>query len=280
MKYAFSSYSAPDRTLAELFTLARRYGYDGVEPRIDKGHRHGVEITTTQHERAAIRHQAIEAGTALCCLATSYAYSDPATAHANLTATLRVIDLAADVGAPLIKVFAGVLPPASSRASVTEQIGESLRTIAAYAEPRGVTVCVEVHDDWSNPLCMVDLLQRVDHRAVKVLWDVMHTLREGHATVDQAFRALQPWIEHVHIHDGLLRLDRLEFKPIGEGAFDHRRVVELLHAADYQGYLCGEWIDWEPAEIHLPRELATMRQYERDLNDCSTSDTSRPIRAC
>ena len=35
--------------------------------------------------------------------------------------------------------------------------------------------------------------------------------------------------------------------------------------SDYQGYLSGEWIGWEPYDVHLPRELATMKGYEREL---------------
>jgi hypothetical protein len=38
--------------------------------------------------------------------------------------------------------------------------------------------------------------------------------------------------------------------------------VELLQAMPYTGYLSGEWINWEPYEMHLPRELAAMKAYE------------------
>ena len=40
------------------------------------------------------------------------------------------------------------------------------------------------------------------------------------------------------------------------------RAMELLAGAGYSGYLSGEWIKWEPAEVHLPREIATMKGYE------------------
>jgi sugar phosphate isomerase/epimerase len=53
--------------------------------------------------------------------------------------------------------------------------------------------------------------------------------------------------------------------PIGQGAYDHRRVLELLQAEGYDGYLSGEWINWEPYEVHLPRELATLKQYEAEI---------------
>jgi sugar phosphate isomerase/epimerase len=53
--------------------------------------------------------------------------------------------------------------------------------------------------------------------------------------------------------------------PIGQGSIDHRKALELLKSIDYQGFLSGEWIAWEPYEIHLPRELATLKGYEREI---------------
>jgi sugar phosphate isomerase/epimerase len=67
------------------------------------------------------------------------------------------------------------------------------------------------------------------------------------------------------MHDGGAQRDRLEFRPIGTGDIDHRRVVELLSRSGYQGYLSGEWIGWDAPDMYLPRELAAMKQYERKL---------------
>ena len=35
---------------------------------------------------------------------------------------------------------------------------------------------------------------------------------------------------------------------------------------DYPGFISGEWINWEPYEQHLPRELATLKGYEKELS--------------
>ena len=50
---------------------------------------------------------------------------------------------------------------------------------------------------------------------------------------------------------------------MGAGDYDNRRVVELLLGMRYDGYLSGEWIDWEPYAVHLPRELAAMHALEQ-----------------
>ena len=59
---------------------------------------------------------------------------------------------------------------------------------------------------------------------------------------------------------------KLELRPIGEGIIDHKRAAQILKEANYSGYLSGEWIGWEPYEVHLPRELAKMKEIERQLH--------------
>jgi sugar phosphate isomerase/epimerase len=106
------------------------------------------------------------------------------------------------------------------------------------------------------------VLALVDHPRIGANWDYQHTTRIAHATPDEAFAALNGRIRHVHFHDGTMAADKLEWRPIGQGAYDHERVLQLLCGARYSGFLSGEWIGWEPAEVHLPRELAAIRDIE------------------
>ena len=43
MKFSFMSFSTPELTLEETLALAERLGYDGVELRIEAGHKHGAD---------------------------------------------------------------------------------------------------------------------------------------------------------------------------------------------------------------------------------------------
>jgi len=106
------------------------------------------------------------------------------------------------------------------------------------------------------------VMRRIDHPAIGINWDLMHPVRQGQITMDEAFAIVKPWIRHVHFHDGTVGLNTLELRPIGKGGIDHGRAVELLQALPYTGYLSGEWINWESYETHLPRELAAMKAYE------------------
>ena len=258
MKYAFMSFSCTEATLAEMLALARAFGYDGVEPRAQAGHGHGVEFEADAAARGTIRRQAEDAGIAICCVATSCKFADPATAAANAEDMKKAIDLAGDIGAPCIRVFGGKLGEGLSREAATDLVAKSLAGAAEQAAGRGVTVCMETHDEWTNPDHVAAVMRQVDHASVAVNWDIMHPVRFSGWTMADAFSVVRPHIRHVHFHDGTA--DGLV--PIGEGDIDHRAAVALLSALPYEGYLSGEWISWQPAEEHLPHELATMKSYE------------------
>jgi sugar phosphate isomerase/epimerase len=262
LNYAFMSFSCPQASLSEMLAMAKQYGYAGIEPRIAEGHAHGIEPECDMPARRAGLQQAQEAGVAICCVATSCRFADPDSAQRNIELARRCIDLAADVGAKRLRVFGGPLPDGFARDAAIKLVASSLTQIASQASERSVIVCMETHDHWCNPSHVAEVMSLVNHPSIAVNWDIMHPVRQGGASMDEAFNILRPWIQHVHLHDGLLRIDDVVLKPIGKGEIDHKRASELLASIHYTGYLSGEWIGWEPAEVHLPREIATMRSYE------------------
>jgi len=262
MKYSFMSFSCPQLTLGELLATARRFGYEGVEPRIDRQHKHGVEISASAAQCKEIKKQAAGNGITLSCIATSCAFADPDITKQNVEHALKCVDLAADVGAGRIRVFGGSLAKDQKREEAVRIVADALRAVADHAKGRGVTVCMETHDDWCLPEDVAAVMRLANHPAVAVNWDIMHPVRVCKLTMDQAFETLKPWIRHLHIHDGVPGSAQLV--PIGSGGIDHKRAVELLLTIPYEGYLSGEWINWsDPYEKHLPRELAIMKSYER-----------------
>lgn len=265
MNFAFMSFSCPGLTLTEMLALAKEVGYDGIEPRAASNHRHGVELNADAGHRQQVLEEAAEADVALSCLATSCRYADPSTVKAQIDETKRYIDLAADVGAPRLRVFGGKIGEGVSREAAIENVANALLAIADHARDRNVTVCLETHDDWCDPNHVAAVMARVDRPFIGVNWDIMHPVRAGGATMESAYIALKPWIHYVHIHDGSTRLDKLEMLPIGTGDIDHRTALRLLYADQYNGYLSGEWINWEPYEVHLPRELATLKTYVAEI---------------
>lgn len=263
MKYSFMSFSCPELALDEIIAVAVRFGYDGVELRLDAGHKHGVEANVPGDGREEIKGKVAGANMPVCCLATSCCFANPENARRNVQDALQRIDLAGDIGAPRIRVFGGTFPESFPREEAIVLVASSLRSLAGHAHERGVIVCMETHDAWCDPRHVAEVMRRVDHPSIGVNWDIMHPVRTAGVGIQQSFNTLRDWIRHVHFHDGADQEGRLEMLPVGHGMIDHRTAVRLLKKAGYEGYLSGEWINWEPWEIHLPRELAAMRGYEK-----------------
>ena len=258
------TFSTPRLRLGEVLEVAGRYGYDGIELRLDSGHAHGVEVEAAPAQRAAIKRQASEAGIALACLATSLKFANATAVDETLRQAHERIDLAGDVGAPAMRIFGGQLAKGFSREQAIGLMVRSLRSVADHAAERGVALCLETHDDWCDPAHVAAVLERVAHRAVGANWDILHPQRVCNVGIDEAFQTLKPWIRHTHVHDGDAG-KKMRYLPIGQGVIDHRRALELLMGMSFDGYLSGEWLQWEAYEIHLPRELATLKRYEREL---------------
>ena len=258
------TFSTPELDLVEIVDLASRIGYDGIEPRIVSDHKHGIEIDTSAAERNEAKSKAAAKGILIGCVATSCKYADPATTPENIETTHSAIDLAADLGAKRIRVFGGQIGQGLDRGAAVEVVAKALSETADHAKERGVNVCMETHDDWCNPRDVAAVMARVNRSHIAVNWDVLHPVRTGTASIDESFEILKPWIKHVHVHDK--DTPDGDLAPIGSGFVDHERAIEHLLSMDYDGFISGEWIKWsDPYEVHLPRELETLKAYENSL---------------
>lgn len=262
MQYSFMTFSCPELTLDQVLALANKYGYDGVEPRISANHKHGLEFDSSPAVRKEARQKAKAAGVRIACVATSCSYADPAKTAAMIEDTHKAIDLAGDIGAARIRVFGGNFPESISREQAVKGVAQALASVAEHAQKRKVVVCLETHDAWCDPAHVAAIMLQVNHPAIAVNWDIMHPVNTAKVTMDHAFTTLKPWIRHAHFHDGKIVNAKLALCPIGEGIVDHRRAVQLLQVLPYPDFLSGEWIGWEPYDLHLPRELLTIKGYE------------------
>ncbi len=256
------TFSCPDATAPELAAIAARFGYDGVELRVGQG-RHGVGYDTDAQTLRQVRAAFEDQGVAVSCLATSVSFAYDA--DAGVAECEQAVRTAAAVGAPRIRLFGGFLKDEADRPMARKNVLDGLRRAAPTAEKYQVNLCLELHDSWANPYVTGPVVAELDHPRVKINWDIMHPVLECGVSVADSFAPIARYIDHVHIHDGLIDDDgRFIFLPIGTSKVDHRPAVQALLGIGYAGYLSGEWIDRsEPYEAYLPQDLATMRAYER-----------------
>ena len=265
MKYSFMSFSAPELELREMLQLAQKLGYDGIEPRVGSGHRHGIELDMSAQARKEAHKIAEDSPVKLCCLSTSVVLAGKDKLLQNMDDARRAIELCAQLGIPGVRIFGGKLDEGCSREAAVEQVARALETLSGEIGGENVSLNMETHDDWCDPKHVKAVMERCGGNHVGVNWDIMHPVLTAHVQVEEAFRLLAPYICHVHIHDG----DRpdgktLVFLPIGEGKVDHTAAAAALLQSGYDGYLSGEWISWNHAD-HLALELAAMKRIEEKL---------------
>ncbi|MBO4884642.1 MAG: sugar phosphate isomerase/epimerase [Clostridia bacterium] len=263
MKYAFMSFSCPELTLPEALELVRTSGYSGFEPRIDAGHKHGIETAMTKAARAEAKRMAADSGVTLCCLASSVQLASRAKLADALDGARRAIELCADIGIPRVRVFGGAIDEGMTRGAAIGQVAEALDTLSGEIGDDNISLCMETHDSWCEPAHVAAVMRLTRGRHVGVNWDVMHPCLAAHADISETFGLLRPYIRHVHIHGGTY-VGGLKFLPIGSGVIDHRQALAELMSMDYDGYLSGEWIGWDRPN-YLAEELSTMRRYEEAL---------------
>ena len=270
MKYAFMTFSTPELSLAENLTLARDLGYHGLEPRVDCGHKHGVELAATKRQRAEIRQMAEDSGVSLCCVATSIMYlSQPGKVGEQVESTKRFIELAADVGSSRLRVFGSGHGEVTGFSSHNrQQLADTLSQVAEAAAAHSIRLCLETHDYWCDAGDVGAVMKLVDHPMIGVNWDIMHPIRSCGFTVESSYAHLKPWVYHFHMHQGTLNQEKLELLPLSDpsGAYDHEAAIRFLAADGYDGYMSGEWIKWGGAEALGP-EIEAIKAIEKKATE-------------
>ena len=260
MNYSFMSFSCPDLDLRAALKLVRETGYSGFEPRIDSGHKHGIELASSREACREARLIAQDSQVELCCLATSVQLASLEKSDMMCDMALRAAELCADMGITRMRVFGGPIDEGCTRGAAIEHMARTLDKLSERIGEADVCMCVETHDSWCEPEHVAAVMRLCRGAHIGVNWDIMHTVLAAHADISETFGILRPYIKHVHIHGGTYK-GGLKFLPIEGSVVDHRQLLAELGTMRYTGWLSGEWINWD-RQNYLREELATMKRYE------------------
>ncbi len=263
MKFAFMSFTMPEAGLEEILETARRYGYDGIEPRAQLQHKHGVELEASNTRRKEISRLFKGSGIECACISTSgrYCFTEKERRHEHISLTKQFIDLAADIGCTRIRVFGGVPDRVIPFEEAIRIVGGALGELKSHAEKNKVYVCLETHDFFSRADIAAAAVKMAKSPYIRVNWDIMHPFTKL-MTVEEAFEEVKDVVGHCHVHDGIYDKARTpKLALMGEGEIPHNTVVRLLKNSGYTGYLSGEYIEaWAP-EVVLPHDLEALKSY-------------------
>jgi len=275
MKLAFSTLGCPNWELREIVATARNLGYDGVELRAVGGTLDllgRAEFAPAQ--LAATRASFEEAGLEICCVDTSCVFhSTDASERANqIKIALAHAEMAAKLGAALIRVFPDKIESGARREETRDWIAASLRELAE-GTPDGVEIGLETHGDFARAEYAAEIVSLANHPKVRLIWDVANSAAAGDE-IQHAARVVQPHLAHVHLRDAKPVAGSEHWLPVlaGDGRVSFAEAVATLGALNYDGFVSFEWEKfWHPEieepEIALPDFINAIRELVGDRSD-------------
>jgi sugar phosphate isomerase/epimerase len=260
MKVSFSTLACPDWTMPQIIAMAVSHGYNGIELRFVQGEDSLWKLPVFSGKDLALTKWALaDQGLTISCLDTSCRFHSPdATERARwITEGKRMADLAAELGAPGLRVFGDTIQPGTDRASTQSWIAESIRELAEIIAATGVEIWIENHGDFAAGAETAAILEQVASPKTGVVWDPANSFVATREQPAAGAARLDVAIRHVHIkdlrHDG----DGVKYVLTGEGDFPLLELKATLQNLNYDRFVSFEWEKkWHPeiadAEIALP----------------------------
>ena len=278
MKFAFLSvtysgqfYDGPALGLLDQVRKARALGFDGLSVEAKRPGASPLDLTA--QDRQAVKAAAAAEGVELCAVESmsNYASSLMEERENNLAMMRLVVDLAADLDVPLVKVFAawpGVVNDEDDTAFYASyekgnyyrslypsdlrrwrRAVDGLRETADYARPRGITLALQNHAPVLRPGYedTLAMMREVDRPNVGLCLDVpLFHERQSDDYVREAVRACSPHVLLTHFGAWNFAVSASgevvqQPAPSVGGPINYRVFLEELQRAGYDGYLVSEY---------------------------------------
>lgn len=249
-------YGGPAIPLLDILPKAKAWGYDGIE--LEGKRPHGSPLDLDKAARERVRKTAKDAGLEISCVAAYNDFSSPIEEHREneLLMVRELIGLAADLGAPIVRVFAFWSGVTRRQGAITYDIArhniehrypgttpleqwrfvrECLAEAARMARSEGVTLALQNHKPIVNTYRdMLDFIREVDSPALKACLD--SPLMECHTEEYYRQAVKDTGALLVHTHYG----GRFEERPDGRIArlppYEADDAAFLKAARDIAGY--------------------------------------------
>jgi sugar phosphate isomerase/epimerase len=222
-----------------------------------------ADLCDEAFERALER--VTDAGMAVSCFASQICnWSRPIDKHPDIDQQelRRAVPRMQRVGCPYIRVMSH--PNAGwPEDGWRDEVVARLRVLAGMAEDAGVVLVHENCDGWGGqgPEQSLELLERVDSPALKLLWDTGNPVAHGQEPWGY-YDAVKDDVVYVHVKDGIAESGRMRYTYPGEGA---GRVADVLRDLVSRGYKGA--VSIEPhlaAVVHEGKEASEAESaYER-----------------
>jgi len=266
MKIAFSTLGCPDFSWTDIYSMAKDFGFDGIEIR---GLGDEIFAVKAQPFTEAQLPQTIKKLSGLKleipCLSSGCCLKFPEREEENYQEIVQYINLASKLGTPYVRVLADLEPQPAGEVD-DEVVLSALSRLIPEAEKKGVTLLIETNGVYSDTARLASLLARAASDSVAALWDVHHPFRFAGEAPGKTVQNLGAYIKYVHVKDSVVENGTIKYRMMGEGDLPLDDIMMALRSVNYEGYISLEWVkrwaaDLDDAGVVFPNFANFMSRY-------------------
>lgn len=242
--YSFREYlTSGQMSLEDFIKAGYAMGLDGVELT-------AYYFSTTEAsylkkiKRLALAHGLEISGTAI---GGAFAVSDGPRAE-HVSYAREWVDISVMLGAPYLRVFAGPVPEGHTEEEAMRWCIAGLKEVVPYAEERGIVIGIENHGGITSHVeQVIQLVEGVGSDWLKVNLDVGNYHTDPYREIAETV----PYAVSVHA--------KTQTGGDAPLLLDYPRIVQILRAQGYRGYVTIEYSAAEDARLAVPRFANRLR---------------------
>lgn len=239
--------SRPEMTLFDVLEFCADQDFDAIDP---TGYYFpGYPKVPTDQYIAKFKKRAFELGLDISGtgIRNNFATADKAARAADVRLAKAWIEVAAKLGAPVIRLFAGSEDPGADPEEVFKWMAEDLRECAEYGKRYGVIVGVQNHGDFLKTAAQtIRIVEMVNSEWLGVILDTGNFHEDPYKEI----AAVLPYTVNFQVKES----------PYGKDSpvrLDLDRFMKIVRDAGYRGYIPIETltvtgVPYEPLKI-IPR---------------------------
>jgi hydroxypyruvate isomerase len=240
MKWSLNTYqTAQNWELDELIRQAKAAGFDGIEFLMDFGQKHGVEAYAETPWLRTVKEKVGASGLEFASVTScaSFHSLDDGERVEAMNRARKSIDIAHDFGCRHVRVLGDRVPEDDTRERVLASVTASMRELARFAQPLGITVAMEMHGSFTDPELSVPMAQAVDMPNFGLVFNSQ--FRENAPTgwrlptggsIRPLYDQFRPYLTQIHTH----QMERPDQLPM------YQELFRLLKADGWDGYVAME----------------------------------------
>lgn len=251
--YSYRQYltgNPPKIDLFDFVNLAADMALDGVEP---TSYYFPPEVTTDYLNRLKVHAFSLGLDISGTAVGNNFCLPPGPRRDAEIAKTQLWIDRAAELDAPVIRIFAGNVPKGATEDQAVAWAIDGIKEVLPHAAKRGIVLALENHGGITGtPEQVLRLVKAIDAPNFGVNLDTGNF--RGSDQYAQ-FAQLAPYAYNVQVKTELHRTGSHEKEEA-----DLARVIGTLREARYSGYVVLEYEASADPMTAIPRYVKTLRQ--------------------